>query len=125
MALEVRMRIRAEMAQLRNIRTQLTKEIARLERGEEEGTGTSNGEKGRPASKGSGIGSVSTCSRRLVDSEKSAWIALRVQGTELADDILGQIVRFYKGESGAKATGDKDRTTMVVRKKTGDKVVRR
>jgi hypothetical protein len=34
-------------------------------------------------------------------------------------------VRFYKGESGAKATGDKDRTTMVVRKKTGDKVVRR
>jgi hypothetical protein len=61
----------------------------------------------------------------LVDSEKSAWIASRVQGTELADDILGQIVRFYKGESGTKAPGDKDRTTMVVRKKTGDKVVRR
>jgi hypothetical protein len=57
----------------------------------------------------------------LVESEKSAWVASRVQGTELADDILGQIVRFYKGESGA----SKDRTVMVVRKKTGDKVVRR
>jgi hypothetical protein len=38
-------RIRAEVAQLRSIRTQLTKEIARLER--EEGTGASNGEKER------------------------------------------------------------------------------
>jgi hypothetical protein len=57
----------------------------------------------------------------LVESEKSAWVASRVQGTELADDILGQIVRFYKGESGA----SKDRTVMVVRKRTGDKVVRR
>jgi hypothetical protein len=59
----------------------------------------------------------------LVDSEKSAWVASRVQGTELAEDILGHIVRFYKGESGPKPK--EDRTIMVVRKKAGDKVVRR